>query len=359
MKLNNSGEYEFRKSTPDDFRRKLEHNHLCAQATWLVEGSDMTKICALLVAGGLALAGCEGGNGLAKPTVPEGKFPSTGNGLPVLLTGKNLGKFEPDEGKIAGTLVRRGPCLHLGFNPDEAVIVWEEGTTISAADERGLTIVLPSGLRIAEGDVLRGRSGNLPSNRPIAAFTNEAVPDECATGAAVQIDSVEVVKTVRKVDLSGREPPPPPPPPAPSFLDTVKNHDPSGGTVEGVIRGVDDPREAVFIHLLSEIRGEQGHRNAPVCLREVDDRLFASLSQRFDQLYRAGECRWSDGGVVIRRSEKGAVFVSANLDCNGKDRCVAEGARVYGNVGGEGQGYDLRPVEGGWEISTMGVSWMS
>ena len=129
--------------------------------------------------------------------------------------------------------------------------------------------------------------------------------------------------------------------------------------MEGIIRRVDDPREALFEHLLAGMRDKQGQRNTPACLRQVDDVLFARLSQRFDELYRASECRWSNEGVVLRREAKEAVFLSANLDCDGKNRCVAEGARVYGNVGGEGQGYILRPVPGGWEISTVGVSWIS
>ncbi|MXP13592.1 hypothetical protein GRI44_02335 [Altererythrobacter confluentis] len=322
-----------------------------------VEGFDTMKVCTWLFVGVLALAGCDGTNRLDMPLVPEGKLPGTERGnLPVILTDKKLGAMEAI---IEGTLVRRGPCFYFDNGPEDAVIVWEEGTTINSADERGLTILLRSGLRITEGDTLRGGGGHLPSGLPISDFTNEPVPDECATGDAVQLHSVEIVETVRRDDPEVRPPPPPPAPVMPSFLDSVKNHDTAGGAVAGVIRGVDDPREALFIRVLSDIRDEQGHRNSPACLREIDDALFARLSQRFDELYRASECRWSDGGVVLRRDEKGAVFVSANLDCDGKDHCVAEGARVYGNVGGEGLGYILRPVAGGWEIRTVAVSWMS
>lgn len=322
-----------------------------------VEDLDTMKVCTWLFVGVLALAACGGTTGLDMPLVPEGRLPDTKRGsLPVILTDKKLGAMEAI---IEGTLVRRGPCFYFGNGPEDAVIVWEEGTTINSADERGLTILLRSGLRITEGDTLRGGGGHLPPGLPISDFTNEPVPDECSTGDAVQLHSVEIVETVRRDDPEVRPPPPAPAPAMPSFLGSVKNHADAGGAVVGVIRGVHDPREALFIRVLSDIRDEQGHRNSPACLREIDDGLFARLSQRFDELYRARECRWSDGGVVLRRDEKEAVFVSANLDCDGKNHCVAEGARVYGNVGGEGQGYILRPVAGGWEIRTVGVSWMS
>jgi hypothetical protein len=315
------------------------------------------KNCAWLIAGGLVLAGCEGANGLDVPGVPDGKLPGAEPyDWPVILTRKRLDAMEAS---TAGTLVRRGPCFHLSSGPEEAVILWEEGTMINPADERGLTVVLPSGMHIAEGDTLRGRGGNLPTRRPISDFTDEPVPDECATGNAVQLHSVEIVETARKDTPDDRPPPPPPSPPAPSFLDTVRRHADAGGAVAGGIRAVDDPREALFMHVLSEIRDVQGRRNAPACLREVDNELFARLSQRFDELYRASECRWIDGGVVLRRDEREAVFVIANLDCDGNERCVAEGARVSGNLGGEGQGYTLQPVAGGWKIKTVGVSWMS
>lgn len=313
------------------------------------------KTCALLVATGLFLAGCEGTNQIDVPNVPDGKFPATERyDLPVVLTAKEPGAM----GAVtASTLARRGPCLYLGTGPEEAVIVWEDGAKIDTASERGFAIVLPSGLRVVEGDKLRGAGGTLPSVEPISDFTNESVPAECATGDAVQFHGIQIVESAQ-----GNEPgrgPPPPPPPAPSFLENLKDNDTGEGTVREVIRGVDDPREALFMYILGEIRRDQDHRNPPACLRDVDDELYARLSQQFDEIHRAGDCRWSDGGVILRRNEKGAVFVSANLDCDGRARCVAEGARVYGNVGGEGEGYILRPVTGGWEIRTVGLSWMS
>ena len=154
------------------------------------------KNCAWLIAGGLVLAGCEGANGLDVPGVPDGKLPGAElYDWPVILTRKRLDAMEAS---TAGTLIRRGPCFHLSSGPEEAVILWEEGTMINPADERGLTVVLPSGLHIAEGDTLRGRGGNLPTRRPISDFTNEPVPDECATGNAVQLHSVEIVKPLAK-----------------------------------------------------------------------------------------------------------------------------------------------------------------
>ena len=67
----------------------------------------------------------------------------------------------------------------------------------------------------------------------------------------------------------------------------------------------------------------------------------------------------ADAGVVLREDDSAAVFVDARLDCDGRARCVAEGARVFANMGGEGQGYIMRPIPGGWSIEMAGVSWIS
>lgn len=158
----------------------------------------MLKIRVSLIAVCLALAGCDSLGRSDAPQVPEGRFPSTErDDLPVVLTGKRLGAREA---LAPGELIRRGSCFQLGSGPEEAVIVWEEGARIDATSERGFAIVLPSGLRVAEGDRLRGEGGNLPPDRPIADFTNELVPDECAIGDAVQLHSIEIVETVRKDD---------------------------------------------------------------------------------------------------------------------------------------------------------------
>ena len=310
-----------------------------------------------ITVGILALAGCDNAAGDEVPRVPDGRFPAVvADHLPSPLTAKNLGALEAI---AAGMLVRRGPCLVLGMGPQEPVIVWEKGTTINRTAEGAIAIVPRSGIRITEGDTLHGAGGSLPLGQPISDFTNEPVPDECAVGDAVFVHSVEQVEAAPSKPVDDRRPPPPPPSPSLSFLDAVMNSDPGGGTVIATIRGIDDPREALFIHLLATIRNGEGHQNSPACLREIDDQMLVRLSGKFDDLYRTGDCRWNDGGVVLRRDERKAVFVSANLDCDGRTLCAAEGARVYGNVGGEGQGYILRPTIGGWEMRTVGVSWMS
>ena len=77
----------------------------------------------------------EGAEGfcLDVPGVPDGKLPGAEPyDWPVILTRKRLDAMEAS---TAGTLVRRGPCFHLSSGPEEAVILWEEGTMINPADE--------------------------------------------------------------------------------------------------------------------------------------------------------------------------------------------------------------------------------
>ena len=125
------------------------------------------------------------------------------------------------------------------------------------------------------------------------------------------------------------------------------------------IRGIDEPREALFLHLLTELRRDKGRRHTPACLRDVSDDLFRRLSPRFANLHRAAECRWRNGGVVLRQGGGAAVLIGAKLACDGAHGCAAEGVQVTGNFGGDGQGYSMHPVPGGWEIRRVGVSWAS
>ena len=317
----------------------------------------MKPLIATLCAAAL-LSSCSDGNGTAVPAVPDGRLPSENRaaGLPVLLTYSNIGAMEAIQ---AGSLVMRGPCFYLSGAPDEAAILWEEGTRIVRDPERGLAVELPDGLRVAVGDMIRGGGGALPTAQPIAEFAAQEVPEDCATGPAVQIHSVELVERVTMDDPEFRPPPPPPPPPAPGLLDSVKDS-PEGRAAEPVeILGIDDPREALFAHMIAGLREGEGFHNRPACLREVDSDMLARLSDRFTDVFAAPMCRWDGGRVVLREGDIPAVFVDARLDCDGRTRCVAEGARVFANMGGEGQGYVMRPIPGGWSIETAGVSWIS
>ncbi len=306
----------------------------------------------------LVLAACQEPGTAPTPTVPEGKLPTDEpyDDLPVLLTYTKIGAMEAIQ---AGSLVMRGPCFYLSGAPDEAVILWEEGTRIVREPERGFAVELPDGLRVAIGDMIRGGGGALPTARPIADFAAQDVPEECATGPAVQMHSVELVERVSMDDPELRLPPPPPPPPAPSFLDSVRDSPESSGADPVQILGIDDPREALFVHMIAGLREGEGYQNRPACLREVDGGMLARLSDRFTNVFAAPMCRWDGGGVVLRKDDSPGVFVDARLDCDGRSRCVAEGARVFANMGGEGQGYIMRPIPGGWSIETAGVSWIS
>ena len=313
----------------------------------------------LAIASAIALvAGCSSEGDRATPEVPDGKFPleTRGDGMPVLLTYSDIGAMEAIQ---AGSLVMRGPCFHLSGAPEEAVILWQEGTRIVRDPELGFAVELPDGLRVAVGDTIRGGGGALPTAQPIADFAAQEVPEECATGPAVQIHSVELVERVSMDDPEFRPPPPPPPPPAPSFLDTVKNEPEGSGAEPMRVLGIDDPREALFAHMIAGLREGEAYHDRPACLREADGDMLARLSDRFADVFAAPMCRWDGGGVVLRDDDSPAVFVDARLDCDGRTRCVAEGARVFANMGGEGQGYILRPIPGGWSIETAGVSWMS
>lgn len=289
--------------------------------------------------------------------MPDGKFPASqpGEAMPALLTYTNIGALEAIQ---AGTVVQRGPCFYLSGAPEEAVILWPAGTQIVRDAERGMALELPDGLRIGVGDRIRGGGGALPPAQPISDFASQEVPESCATGPAVQVHSVEIVERAFKDDADLRAAPPPPPP-APDFLDSVKERGTGSASAPVEIFGFEDPREALFAHMISGLREGEGYHDRPVCLRDVDDALFSRLSHRFERVYRASACRWQDGGVRLRTDDSPAVFVEARLDCDGESRCLAEGARIFGNMGGEGQGYVMQPVRGGWSIKSAGVSWMS
>jgi hypothetical protein len=304
------------------------------------------------------LGACSGDLAGDMPPVPDGKLPveARGDGIPALLTYTNIGAMEAIQ---SGSIVLRGPCLHLSGAPEEGVILWEEGTRIVRDPERGFAVELPDGLRVAVGDRIRGGGGALPTARPIAEFSAQDVPEECATGAAVQIHSAELIERVTMDDTEFRPPPPPPPPPAPSCLDSVKDSPEGSGAEPVEILGIDDPREALFAHMIAGLREGEGYYNRPACLRNLDGEMLARLSDRFTDVFAAPMCRWDGGGVVLREDDSPAVFVEARLDCDGRSRCAAEGARIFGNMGGEGQGYFMRPIPGGWSIEAAGVSWMS
>ena len=300
------------------------------------------------------LAACEQ-SAVPEPEVPVGLFPEpfVPAALPVLLTGEGVGAMEAIS---AGTLRRSGDCLYLDPSVEDGLIVWGDDTVIEAELD-GWVVRFPSGLEAREGDFIQGGGGGLPTGRPISDFTEQPVPEACSMGGAVQVHSVEAVRSLTQPDEELPDPPPPPPA-APDFLQTVRE---SGAAEQGEAAIVDavDPREALFLHVVSSVRGIGSSNRRPACLRQADPVLLLKIQSRYADVYPAPMCRWENGGVVLRADDTPAVFVDARLNCDGRSLCAGEGAVTYGNVGGEGFGYIMRPVRGGWMIRKMGLSWMS
>ena len=273
---------------------------------------------------------------------------------PVILTAENLGGMEAI---AAGTLRRIGPCLYLEGGVEPQLIVWGGKVRIEE-DGAGWLLRLPSGKTAREGDFVKGGGGGLPVHRPISDFTAEPVPEACATGAAVQLHSVEEVRPLPPRDPTLPDPPPPPPN-LPDFLDSVRASGLEGLGEVTIIENVASPREALFAHVIAQTRADTRSRKTALCIRQVSPDLLARLQARFDDIHPAPLCRWDDGGVRLRRDDRPAAFVDARIDCDGRRNCAAEGAVTWGNVGGEGYGYVTRPVSGGWSVQRTNLSWMS
>ena len=310
-----------------------------------------------LLAATVALASCGDGPGEGDvPPVPEFSQDHDYGVLPVLLTGKNLGAMEAIS---AGTLTRQGSCLYLDMGLDPLLIVWGEGVEI-VEDDGSWAVRLPSGQVAREGDFIEGGGGGLPPASPISDFTNEPVPDDCATAAPVQVHSIaEVRPAERRVTSTGLPPPPPPPPPPPTLIETIEMRGPEGQGPSIEIAGITDPREALFAHMLEENEGIGPDAPRPVCLMQLDPEMLARLRARSPSVHAAGACRWDEGLVVRRTDSQPAALIEVKMKCDGRSRCIAEGSRVSANMGGEGHGYVLEPVSGGWSITRTGFSWIS
>ena len=287
--------------------------------------------------------------------VPVGLFPEPflPAALPVLLTSESRGALEAIS---AGTLRRSGDCLYLDPSAEDGLIVWGDDTVIET-DGNGWVVRFPSGLEAREGDFIRGGGGGLPTGQPISTFTKQPVPEACSTGRAVQVHSVEEVRKPEPPDATLPDPPPPPPP-APDFLDSVIDSE-ADERGEAAIMEKADPREALFLHIVGAVRGLGSNDKRPACLRQASADMLSKIQARYEDVYAAPMCRWKDGRVVLRADDTPAAFVDAKLDCDGRSLCAGEGAVTYGNSGGEGFGYILRPVRGGWKIRKIGLSWIS
>ena len=304
----------------------------------------------------LLVAGCADVPGEGNvPAVPDFRAQEVrADGPPVLLTSKGLGGLEAI---AAGELVRQGPCLYLGWGADPQLILWGDGVSIVTEKDGGWAVQLPSGERAREGDRVQGAGGGVPTSQPIQAFANEPVPEECASGGAMQVHSVESVEPARVPE--GRPPPPPPAPAPPSIVAQLLDGsvEPQGSATS--VSGFTDPRAALFAHMIAERQASGPPGEAALCLRAADDALLNQLAGKIANVHPARDCRWNDGRVVLRADDSPAIFVAVSMDCDGKRQCVAEGSTVSANMGGEGRGYFLEPIADGWSILRAGIEWMS
>ena len=310
-----------------------------------------------LLAATVVLAACADRPGEGDvPAVPELSQDRDYGVLPVLLTGRNLGALEAIS---AGTLMRQGSCLYLDTGLDPQLIVWGERVEI-VEDGGNWAVRLPSGQLAREGDYIRGGGGGLPPGQPVADFTNEPVPDDCAVAAPVQVHSIEEVRPAeRRVTPAGLPPPPPPPPPPPTLIESIETQGARGQGPSTEITGVSDPREALLVHMIQENESIGPDAPRPICLIHVDADMLSRLRRRSSSVQPAGACRWDDGLVVRRADNQPAALVEVKMKCDGRARCIAEGSRIAANMGGEGHGYVLEPVSRGWSVRKTGLSWIS
>ena len=306
----------------------------------------------------LSLTGCGGGNG-QEPDVPQGRFPAVEarrSAPPVILTASGTGALEA---RLAGQIIRTGPCVYLEMGAEPALILWAENVRMTGKTDTDWAIETANGHQIRAGDRIIAGGGSLPAAQPIASFTDETVPEECALGDAVQVHSIESVERPAVDPAALAAPPPPPPPPSPQddFLSGVAKQ--TGNLVgDGTdLLGFTDPREALLAHLLEEVR-TNGAEHPAACIARADGALIDRLDAKFGDVHGAQMCRWKGGALALRPNDAPAMLISASLDCDGS-RCVAEGSRVEANMGGEGHGYILRPINNGWRIQKVGYSWIS
>lgn len=281
--------------------------------------------------------------------------------LPVILHARSDLAMKA---RISGRITRAGSCLYLEHAPGQrALILWgDDDVRVARLDETDwLVNNYTSGLRIGEGEMVRGGGRFYPPDADLAGLADDEVPADC-TGPAVQLYAIA------KFDPSkpgGIPDPPPPPPPAPSAQDSLLSQAfderwDGQRWPRRTIRNVADPREAMFAYILENYEGREGNMRGHICLRAAEGGLIARLSQRFGPLHPEAECSWSGAGVVLTANGESGMFVDARIDCSGnRGFCVGSGGATYGNLGAEHGAYRLRSKGGGWEIEKLGASIVS
>lgn len=281
--------------------------------------------------------------------------------LPVIL--KDRGSIRM-EAIVSGRITRAGSCLYLEQSAGQhALILWaDEDVQVATLDESDwLVNNYTSGLRIREGEMVRGSGGFYPRDADLLALTGDELPADCA-GPAVQIYEIAKYDAVKP---DGIPDPPPPPPSGPStdnmlLSQAFDEHWDGRRWPKRTIEGVADPREAMFAYVLQDYEGREGDMHAHFCLRGANDDLRNRLTRRFGQLFSDADCSWNDGGVILSRNGEKAMFIDARIDCSGnRGFCAGFGGATYGNLGAEHGAYRLRSKGDGWEIEKLGLSVVS
>lgn len=281
--------------------------------------------------------------------------------LPVILIDRGAIRMEA---LVSGRITRAGSCLYLEHSPGQrALILWaDEDVQVVTLDESDwLVNNYTSGMRIREGEMVRGGGGFYPRDANLLALTGVELPTDCA-GPAVQLYEIAKYDPAKP---GGIPDPPPPPPPGPSTDDMLLSqafdeHWDGQRLPKRMIRGIVDPREAMFAYVLQNYKGREGDMHAHFCLRGADENLLASLSRQFGRLFPSDACSWNGPGVVVTATGEKAMFIDARIDCSGnRGFCAGFGGATYGNLGAEHGAYRLRSKGDGWEIEKLGLSVVS
>jgi len=281
--------------------------------------------------------------------------------LPVILKDRSTIRMEA---LVSGRITRAGSCLYLEHSPGHlALILWaDENVQVATLDEADwLVNNYTSGLRIREGEFVRGGGGFYPRDANLMALTGDEVPADC-TGPAVQLYEIAKYDPAKP---DGIPDPPPPPALGPSTDDMLLSqafdeHWDGQRWPRRTIKGIAEPLEAMFTYVLESYEGREGNMHAHFCLRGADEYLRNRLTNRFGALYPEVECSWDDAGVVLTQNGEKAMFIDAKVDCTGnRGFCAGFGGATYGNLGAEHGSYRLRRKGDGWQIEKLGLSVVS
>ncbi|WP_417322369.1 hypothetical protein [Erythrobacter aureus] len=265
---------------------------------------------------------------------------------------------------VSGRITRDGSCLYLEHSPGHlSLILWaDEDVQVATLDETDwLVNNYTSGLRIREGEIVRGGGGFYPRDADLMALTGDEVPADCA-GPAVQLYNISKYDSAKPDRIPDPLPPQPPGPSTDDMLLSQAFDERWDGQrlPRRTIKGIADPREAMFTYVLQDYKGRERNMRSHFCLRGADEHLLASLSRQFGLLFPGDACSWNGPGVVVTATGEKAMFIDARIDCSGaREFCAGSGGATYGNLGAEHGAYRLRRKGDGWQIEKLGLGVIS